>query len=93
MSRLLFLFSLIVPSLSVVPFKNRSTEGNYQLKTKSLEVTIFSRNVLQEFLFRAEYLLSSSMVLKSRFLGTLLGIAIKECMDLKPFCSRFTLNS
>ena len=39
MSRLFVLFSLIVSSLSVVPFKNRSTEGNYQLKTKSLEVS------------------------------------------------------
>jgi len=37
MSKLIVLLSVIVVSLSVVPFKSRSERGNYQLKAKSLE--------------------------------------------------------
>ena len=39
MSRLLVLFSLIIVTLSVVNFQNKSERGNYQLKLKSLKVT------------------------------------------------------
>ncbi|XP_063693683.1 uncharacterized protein LOC134825437 [Bolinopsis microptera] len=37
MYNLILICSLIIGSLSVVPFKNKSDKGNYQLKAKSLE--------------------------------------------------------